>query len=181
MKDTEEKVLKFWFEELSPKNWFEKSDELDARIITEFKDLHTRAHLGELYKLRKTPLGRLSEIIILDQFSRNIYRNDPKTFSSDAMALALSQEAISLKIDIELTLTQKSFLYMPFMHSESLAIHDIALKLFSVEGLEANYDFEIKHRNIIEKYGRYPHRNVILNRESTSEEIIFLNTPGSSF
>ena len=181
MKNIEEKVINFWFKELKPKNWFEKSDELDDKILKNFKDLQTRASSSELFELRQTSLGRLSEIIILDQFSRNIYRDDPRSFSSDPLALALSQEAISLGIDENFNLVQKSFLYMPFMHSESLVIHDQALIHFNIPGLEDNYKFEIKHRDIIQRFGRYPHRNIILNRTSTKDELEFLSSPGSSF
>jgi uncharacterized protein (DUF924 family) len=181
MKDIEDKVLNFWFKELTPKNWFEKNIELDRKITKEFGDLHSKAHSGELSELRKTTLGRLSEIIILDQFSRNIYRDDPRSFESDPLALSLAQETISLDLDKELDLTKRSFLYMPYMHSECLLVHNVALELFSLKGLESNLDFEKKHRDIIVKFGRYPHRNKVLGRESTPEEVDFLNLPGSSF
>ena len=118
---------------------------------------------------------------MLDQFSRNVYRNTPKAFAQDPLALALAQEAIALGKDVELSPTQQSFLYMPFMHSESLLIHERAVELFKAPGMENNYEFEIKHKVIIDRFGRYPHRNEILGRESTAEEIEFLTQPGSSF
>ena len=137
---------------------------------------------GELYTWRHTDLGRLAEIIVLDQFSRNIFRDSPKAFASDSMALALAQEAIHNEAHLKLKTVEKSFLYMPFMHSESLVIHQEALKHFSEKGLETNYDFELKHYNIIKRFGRYPHRNKVLGRESSSEELDFLeNEKDSSF
>ncbi|MFI7918815.1 DUF924 family protein, partial [Acinetobacter baumannii] len=117
-----------------------------------------------LWSWRKTPEGRLAEIIVLDQFSRNIYRDQPESFAYDGLALALSQEAISLQLDAQLNPEQRSFLYMPFMHSESKLIHEFALKLFQRLGNEINLSFEKKHKVIIDRFGRYPHRNAILGR-----------------
>jgi uncharacterized protein (DUF924 family) len=174
-------VFNFWFEELKPENWFQKDLELDQRISKDFKELHTSATLGELFNWRNTPRGCLCEVIVLDQFSRNIYRDNPKSFQFDGVALTLSQEAIRSKVNLELNLVEKSFLYMPFMHSESLLIHEEAIKLFEEKGLENNLQFEISHKKIIEQFGRYPHRNEILGRVSTPEEIKFLKGPNSSF
>ncbi|RMH18945.1 MAG: DUF924 domain-containing protein, partial [Gammaproteobacteria bacterium] len=127
------------------------------------------------------PTGRLAEIIVLDQFSRNLYREDPRAFAQDALALALSQEAIAQEADQALSASQKAFLYMPFMHSESAIIHEMALKLFDQPGLEGNLDFEIQHKTIIDQFGRYPHRNAILGRSSTEAEQKFLQNPGAGF
>ncbi|MGI1679204.1 MAG: DUF924 domain-containing protein [Cellvibrionaceae bacterium] len=174
-------VLNFWFQEIEPSQWWEKDCHLDELIKERFSCLHKKAMNCELYEWRETAKGRLAEIIILDQFSRNIYRDLPLSFSSDALALALSQEAVSAKANLELSAIENSFLYMPYMHSESITIHTMALKLYEGNGIEANYQFEVKHREIIERFGRYPHRNNILGRESSEEEIEFLKTPGSSF
>jgi uncharacterized protein (DUF924 family) len=172
------KVLHFWFEEITPKQWWEKNLDFDKNIKVQFLDLHEQATKCELYSWRKTPQGRLAEIIVLDQFSRNIYRGRPESFMSDPLALTLSQEAISLSADKELSAVERSFLYMPFMHSESKIIHEKALELFAdLNTLE----YEIKHKKIIDQFGRYPHRNEILGRISTVEEIEFLKGPGSSF
>lgn len=176
-----QQVLDFWFKELTPAQWWQKSDALDQLISQRFSKLHQQAQLGELFSWRETALGRLAEVIILDQFSRNIYRDSAKAFASDAQALCLAQEAVRQKADQALNQTQRSFLYMPYMHSESLAVHDIALVLFKENGNENNYQFEIKHRDIIAEFGRYPHRNQILGRESSQEELAFLQQPGSSF
>ena len=174
-------VLSFWFDEIEQSQWWKKDIVFDQLIKERFGQLHQQAVNCELYEWRKTAKGRLAEVIVLDQFSRNIFRDSSLAFANDSLALALSQEAISAKADLELSALENSFLYMPYMHSESLAIHNVALNLYKKNGIEANYNFEVKHREIIEKYGRYPHRNRVLGRVSTSEEIEFLKTPGSSF
>ena len=174
-------VLSFWFEEIEQSQWWKKDLAFDRLVKERFGRLHQQAVKCELYEWRKTAKGRLAEIIVLDQFSRNIFRDSSLAFSNDSLALALAQEAVSAKADLELSAVENSFLYMPYMHSESLAIHNVALNLYRKNGIESNYDYEVKHREIIEKYGRYPHRNGILGRASTSEELEFLKTPGSSF
>lgn len=174
-------VINFWFEEIEPKQRFKKDLEFDQLIKDRFGDLHDRANRGLLYTWREHPLDALAEIIVLDQFSRNMYRDTPGAFASDTLALVLAQEAVRRKLDAELNSSQKCFLYMPFMHSESAEIHEIALFLFDQEGLEDNYNYEVKHKEIIDRFGRYPHRNAILGRESTEEELEFLSQPGSSF
>ena len=174
-------VISFWFEELQPSDWFAKSDELDATIKERFETLVISARLGELYSWRAHPEGRLAEIILIDQFSRNIFRDSPEAFSADAVALVLAQEAIAVKADEALSAVQRAFLYMPFMHSESKAIHKEAMLLFSQPGLEHNLEFEIRHKEIIDRFGRYPHRNAVLGRQSTKEELEFLKQPNSGF
>ncbi|MDX1452436.1 MAG: DUF924 family protein [Oleiphilaceae bacterium] len=174
-------VLTFWFDTLQPAQHWQKDATLDSLIAERFGSLHQQASLGECWTWRSSISGRLAEIIVLDQFSRNIYRDRPESFACDAMALVLAQEAVATGLAQELSPAQRSFLYMPYMHSESLVIHDQALTLFAEPGLENNVDFELKHRAIIERFGRYPHRNAILGRVSTPEEIAFLQQPGSSF
>lgn len=178
MKD---KVLNFWFNELETKDWYKKSDSLDKKISDLFLETYHQATRGELFHWRNSIEGRLAEIIVLDQFSRNIFRNDPRSFQFDCIALTLSQEASQRPDAKDLPPIKRGFLYMPFMHSESLKIHEQAVELFSQEGLENNLEFEFKHKKIIERFGRYPHRNQILGRTSTPEEIEFLKEPGSSF
>ena len=176
-----EKVLDFWFSELDPKDWYRKDDSLDKKISDLFLETYHQATKGELSDWRGSIEGRLAEIIVLDQFSRNIFRDNAKAFQYDCVALTLSQEA-SLKPEVkELSIKQKAFLLMPFMHSESLKVHEKAVELFSEKGLENNLEFEIRHKKIIEQFGRYPHRNKILGRVSTAQEIEFLTQPGSSF
>ena len=174
-------VLTFWFEELKPSEWFEVSEPLDQLITDRFSSLLNKAKKGELSDWRETAHGRLAEILILDQFSRNIYRGRPEAFTQDALALVLSQETIRAGADKALSAIEKSFLYMPYMHSESVLIHEEAMILFDQPGLESNHDFERRHKAIIDRFGRYPHRNAIVGRQSTAEEVEFLKEPGSSF
>ncbi|MGM0563811.1 MAG: DUF924 family protein [Pseudomonadota bacterium] len=174
-------VLQFWFHELSPKDWWKKDRALDQKISEQFGDLHTQAAAGELVDWRASARGRLAEILVLDQFSRNIFRDQPGAFACDTMALVLAQEAVSGGRDRELSVQEQRFLYMPYMHSESVAIHEHALRLFDQPGMEDALKFEIRHKDIIDRFGRYPHRNKILGRTSTPEEIEFLKQPGSSF
>ncbi len=174
-------ILKFWFEEIDESKWWSKDDDFDRLIYEKFSGVHVLATKCELYEWRESPEGRLAEIIVLDQFSRNLCRNSPLSFSNDALALALAQEAISVGADDHLDLTRRSFLYLPFMHSESQKIHDIALKLYQSTGVASNIEFEMKHKKIIDKFGRYPHRNDVLGRKSTEEEIYFLKQSGAGF
>lgn len=174
-------ILSFWFEEIKPSQWFVKDLTFDKSLKTRFFSIHQQAIQCELFDWRSSAEGCLAEIIILDQFSRNMFRDTAKAFASDALALALAQSAIAQGKDKLLTSQQRSFLYMPFMHSESLKVHNMAVKLFEDLGIQENLEFEMKHRDIIERYGRYPHRNTILGRDSSAEEIAFLNQPGSSF
>jgi len=174
-------ILWFWFEEIDHSLWFAKNDDFDRLIIDRFSDIHASAARCELFEWRTEAMGRLAEIIVLDQFSRNMFRNSPLSFAQDSLALALAQEAVSAKVDNELGPKERGFLYMPFMHSESLKIHEVAMQLFRSNGIQGSIDFEIKHKRIIERFGRYPHRNNILGRASTSEEMEFLKQPGSGF
>jgi uncharacterized protein (DUF924 family) len=174
-------ILAFWFKEIDQSQWWIKDLEFDNQIIAKYQNIHTAAKCCELFSWRNSAEGRLAEIIILDQFSRNMFRDTPQSFACDTLALALSQEAISIGADKALNEMQRSFLYMPFMHSESLIIHELAVDLYQKNGVQSNLGFEIKHKNIIERFGRYPHRNHILGRTSTDEEVEFLTQPGSSF
>ena len=174
-------VLEFWFEETPASSWFAKNPSFDQLIRERFLSTYQAAIQGELYQWRNTAQGRLAEIIVLDQFSRNMFRDNPQTFAFDSLAVVLSQEAIQGKFDQQLSNTERAFMYMPLMHSESLIIHQLALKMFAQSGLENNYQFELKHLAIIEKFGRYPHRNELLGRQSTAEELDFLTQAGSSF
>lgn len=176
-----ENVLHFWFEELEPNHHWIKDAKLDEDIDKRFGQLHIEAKNGELAHCRDSAEGRLAEIIILDQFTRNIYRDEADSFSCDTLAVTLSKEAINLGCDKELSVTQRAFIYMPLMHSEEKTDHELALQVFDQEGLENNLDFEKRHFRIIERFGRYPHRNALLGRDSTEQEVEFLTQPGSSF
>lgn len=174
-------IIDFWFEEIKSEMWWKKDPQFDQEIKSRFGILHEQAKAGELFEWRKSAQGRLAEIIVLDQFSRNIYRDTPLAFAQDPMAVVLAQEAIAIEADQELSEKQRGFLYMPLMHSESLAIHKLAEKSFGTLSSRSMLDFEHKHKVIIERFGRYPHRNEILNRESSKEEIEFLTEEGSRF
>lgn len=176
-----DEVLTFWFQELKPTDWWKKSHSLDVLIGERFAACHNAARYGELAHWRVSAAGRLAEIIILDQFSRNIFRDKPQAFACDAQALVLAQHAIECKADMQLIGPRRAFMYMPFMHSESTLMQQQSLLLFSQPGLEANLSSAKHHKMIIERFGRYPHRNAILGRESTAEEQQFLTEPGSSF
>lgn len=178
---TADQVLSFWFEEIPPKYWWIKDIDFDAQIKARFEGILQQAKRAELAHWRITPQGRLAEIIVLDQFSRNIYRDTPAAFEADAIALVLAQEAVAQQVDLALKPKQVPFLFMPYMHSESAIIHQVAVKLFNREAALANLEFELRHKAIIDRFGRYPHRNNILGRESTTDEIAFLTEPGSSF
>lgn len=176
-----EDVLGFWFDELMPGEWWAKNPVLDQQIRERFSETHRMACRCELYGWRASARGRLAEIIVLDQFSRNLYRDSPLAFANDALALALAQEAIDRGMDGALHPVERSFMYMPFMHSESARIHEVAVRLFEANGIAGNLEFEHKHKRIIDRFGRYPHRNAVLGRSSTEEEIAFLREPDSSF
>lgn len=174
-------IIQFWFQELTAKDHFSKSDRLDNTVRDRFGSTLLAALRCELYTWRATPLGRLAEIVVLDQFSRNIFRGQPQSFSQDPQALTLAQELVASGQDQALDLTHRAFAYMPYMHSESLAIHEQAVPCFSQPGLEGSLAFELKHKEILHRFGRFPHRNAILGRASTPDEQVFLSQPGSSF
>jgi uncharacterized protein (DUF924 family) len=169
-------VLSFWFEELSPKDWFEQSDEVDAQIHKRFADVHAKAAADETQTWRTTAEGRLAEIIVLDQFSRNMFRGTPNAFAYDAHALSLAEDALQHGVDTELTPQQRHFMYMPYMHSESKHMQAKSVALFEMLGNAEALTYAKEHRDIIERFGRFPHRNAILGRTSTPEEQEFLKT-----
>jgi uncharacterized protein (DUF924 family) len=173
-------VLEFWFEDIDPKQWWKVDADFDGLITKKFSKTLEQAARGELVSWRLESKGRLAEIIVLDQFSRNIHRGKLGAFLQDPVSLALSQEAVSLGCLEMLEGLERSFLLMPYMHSESTYIHKLAEPLFK-KYAPNNHAFEIRHYEIIERFGRYPHRNDILGRASTQEEIEFLKQPGSSF
>jgi uncharacterized protein (DUF924 family) len=174
-------ILHFWFDELGDQQRFAKDLALDAAMRERFGAVLKAASRGELFKWRSTPQGRLAEIIVLDQFSRNIHRDTAAAFAQDAQALTLAQELVASGQDYVLDAARRSFAYMPYMHSESPLIHAQALALFSQSGLEGSLSFAQRHKAIIDRFGRFPHRNALLGRTSNAEELEFLNQTGSSF
>ena len=174
-------ILTFWFEELTPGQRFAKDAALDNAIRSRFGNVLQAATRCELFAWRGSPEGRLAEIVVLDQFSRNVYRNSPCAFAQDAQALVLAQELVASGQDRSLLLAQRSFAYMPYMHSESVLMHAQAVALFRQPGMEETLRFELQHQAIIDRFGRYPHRNALLGRTSSAQELAFLSEPGSSF
>ncbi|WP_053842846.1 DUF924 family protein [Paracidovorax avenae] len=174
-------VLHFWFDETTPEQWFRKDDAFDEAIRARFATLHRRASLAELWEWRTDAAGRLAEVIVLDQFSRNLLRGQAASFAQDGMALALAQEAIAQGLDTALPPPRRAFLYMPFMHSESTRIQAESVRLFTALGQANNLDFALQHQAIVARFGRFPHRNAVLGRDTTADEALFLQQPGSSF
>lgn len=174
-------ILSFWFKEIQPAQWWKVDPAFDDLIRTRFSALHEQARRCELFGWRATPEGRLAEVIVLDQFARNIHRGTPAAFSADPLALALAQEAVATGADVLLPVERRAFLYLPYMHSESAAIHAVAEPLMKARAPQGTHEFELKHKVIVDRFGRYPHRNEVLGRISTPEEMAFLQQPGSSF
>ncbi|MFC3394699.1 DUF924 family protein [Brenneria rubrifaciens] len=167
-------ILKFWFDEISPARWFDADPAFDELIRRRFSEVHGAAVRGELFEWRETLSGRLAEIIVLDQFSRNLFRHHPAAYASDGMALILAQELVKQPDFNLLPVEKRDVALLPYMHAESSAIHEIAIKLYKKFGSEDSLKFEIAHKRTIDKFGRYPHRNKALNRRSTEEEMTWL-------
>jgi len=186
-----EDVLNFWFEELEPKNWFQKSDEVDEAIRTRFEHLIEPVHAGKYSDWLEVPEGRLAAILVLDQFPRNLYRREPRSFAYDGKALELVQAGLQNGVDLKLGGQQRVFFYLPLEHSEDIDDQDLSLAKFSQLVLDVQperkelfrryLDYAWRHYEIVKRFGRYPHRNDILGRESSSKEKKFLTQPGSSF
>ena len=174
-------VLSFWFEEIDPKQWFGKDDDFDARIRTRFGPLIRAALSGQLDDWAKEEDGILALILLLDQMPRNIYRNTPDSFAGDDRALAYSMQAVEQGCHRRWPATRVQFLLMPMMHAEDLAVQERLLPIIGQYCDAGAYDYAVRHRDIIARFGRFPHRNAILDRSSTEQELSFLKGPGSSF
>jgi len=172
-------VIDFWFDKKHEQLWFAKDEKFDNKIRDRFIDTYQKAVRGELKDWEENKEGVLALVIILDQFSRNMFRDSPQAFATDDKALKLSKYAIAKGWDNELSDEHKQFLYMPFMHSENLDDQELGVKLFG--GSEESKRYAVMHRDIIKRFGRFPHRNKILNSKSTQDEIEFLKQKNSSF
>ncbi|MFK7816239.1 MAG: DUF924 family protein [Gammaproteobacteria bacterium] len=170
-------ILDFWFDEPTSKCWFNSTPEFDNLILKKYQNLWEQAAGGALDSWQTTHLGSLSLVIILDQLPLNMFRGTSKSFSTESSAIAVTRNAITKKFDLLLDTIQLPFLYMPLMHSENLNDQNDSVHLFEQAGLESNLRFAKHHQNIIKKYGRFPHRNVILNRPSTDDELVYLSSP----
>jgi uncharacterized protein (DUF924 family) len=171
-------VLTFWFAD--PDRWWKKDPAFDAEVRGRFLELHDAAMRDEREDWLETSRGTLAYVIVLDQFSRNIFRGSARTFEGDPRALAVARRVLDRGLDGGLSGDERMFLYMPFMHSEDIADQDRCVGLFA-SGLQQWLPYAEKHRDIIDRFGRFPHRNALLGRPSTSEELEFLKQPGSSF
>lgn len=167
-------VLDFWLVEHGPDDWYAGDPEFDRKCAERLADFHAQAARGELWRWRATPEGRLAEIILLDQLSRQLYRGDPRAFATDLMALALAQEVVAQGLDNQLDAHGQLFVYMPFMHAESLPVQDESIRLFEKLGDEFYLPFAIDHRETVLRFGRFPFRNAVLGRASTSDEIAYM-------
>ncbi len=174
-------VLDFWFAESTRSSWFVRSEAFDALVRAELGPLHVRAVRGELDAWAADPRGALALVILLDQVPRNIHRGSADAFASDARALQHARAVVDAGLDRSLSEVEKVFLYLPFEHSEALADQDRSVALMGALATPLWLDYAEQHRAVIARFGRFPHRNAILGRESTPEELEFLQQPGSSF
>ena len=176
-----EEILNFWFKECKPEQWFKKNEDFDQMIENRFSIAIDDAIKGKMNSWEENETGCLALIILLDQFTRNIFRDTPRAFAGDKKAIALSQLCCDKDYLTNPNVQRRQFMLMPMMHSENLAVQDAALPLFKKYASEKDFEYAEKHRVIIARFGRFPHRNVILGRKSTNEEVEFLKRPGSSF
>ena len=173
-------VLHFWFEEIPHANWFSKNATVDAQIRDRFLALHTRLLAEDGHGLQ-TPRAMLAAVIVLDQFSRNIFRNDARAYAADPIARRIARSVIDQGLDATMAAQEKRFLYLPFEHSEDARDQKLSVKLIEPLGDPEMTKYAVAHQVIIDRFGRFPHRNAILGRRSTPEEIEFLKSPMSSF
>lgn len=174
-------VVNFWFAPAHEPLWFEPSPAFDRELGSRFGELYRRAAAGELDHWQRGADGSLALCLLLDQFPRNLFRGSAQAFATDARALAVVEHAIARGFDQELPAKRRLFLYLPFEHSEDLAHQERAVELIGALGDAGWLDYAIRHRDIIARFGRFPHRNEVLGRASTPEEMVFLEQPGSSF
>ena len=181
MQEKIEGILDFWFESCGPKDWFKKDKYFDNQIKSSFSDLIKDAVFGYINDWQKSLEGSLALIILTDQFTRNAFRGTPRSFSGDRLALETCLHCLCAFDISQLESERSHFLLIPLMHSESLQLQEMSLPLFRAHTSDKVYAYALKHKNIIAKFGRFPHRNAILGRTSTKSEIQFLRSPGTSF
>jgi uncharacterized protein (DUF924 family) len=173
-----EAIIEFWFGEHGPDDWFGGKPEFDAVLAGRFSQLHVQVARGEAWQWRANPEGRLAELIVLDQFSRQLHRGSPNAFAQDKMALVLAQEAVASGAIEALGPDRSQFLLMPYMHAESLVIQNEGVQLFAMLDNEDLLKFMTDHRDTIARFGRFPFRNAALGRQSTSEETAYMGARG---
>jgi uncharacterized protein (DUF924 family) len=175
---TAEDVLRFWYVEHGMDDWFGGKAEFDAKLAEQFAETHAAVAQGEAWQWRDSPKGRLAEIIVLDQFSRQLHRGSPQAFAQDRMALALAQEVVAQVLDQDMTFFERMFVLLPYMHSESRVVQAESIRLHEMLKDERALDFATKHHDCIMQFGRYPFRNKALGRESTPEELAYMAEVG---
>jgi uncharacterized protein (DUF924 family) len=174
------KVLRFWFDELGEAHWYAKSEDVDARIRARFLSLHERI-LAQDGFVATTPRALLAAVIVLDQFSRNLFRGTPRAFAADPTARQLSRTTIGQGFDLAMNKAERLFLYLPFEHSENLEDQALAVELIARLGNADWTHYAVAHKAIIDQFGRFPHRNAILSRPSSESEIALLKNPKDWF
>jgi len=179
--DSAQAVLDFWFGELTPTQWFTKDAAVDAAIAERFTTLTARVATGAMPHWAGSAGGLLAAVIVLDQFPRNLYRDDPRAYATDDQALALAEAAIERGLDQGMSARARQFLYMPFMHSEDPADQARCVALFATLDDPNALWFAERHKEIIDRFGRFPHRNQTLGRETSEAEAAFLKEPNSGF
>ena len=176
-----DKILDFWFNKCIPEQWFSKDSEFDNKLGEMFSEFVEEALKGKLKNWSDSESGCLALILLLDQFTRNIYRGTPRAFAGDEKALKLSFKCLKNGYLSNDNTHKCKFMLLPMMHSEDISVQELSLPLFKDLNDQRTYEYALRHRDIIKIFGRFPHRNDILGRASTEKEIEFLKNPGSSF
>jgi len=169
-------IVDFWFDNSVKKLWFNSTDAFDEKLRVMFEPTYLAGADGLLTAWKTSPEGALALVILLDQFPLNMYRGDKKSFETEALSREVANEAISHEFDQQLPLPQRAFLYLPFMHSENPEDQQTGVDLFESAGLDENLRFAKHHQDLIRRFGRFPHRNKILERKNTPEEVLYLNS-----
>lgn len=175
--ESPQELLDFWFSDAARKRWFDSTPEFDAQLTQRFRGLWEAAARGDLSHWEESAEGALALVIVLDQFPLNMFRGQPESFATEATSRAVAERAIERGFDAQLDVGAKAFLYLPFMHSEALQDQERSVALFEAAGLEDNLKWARHHREIVRRFGRFPHRNAILGRENSAEEQAYLNSP----
>ncbi len=183
MRDTKQEIIHFWFEETEPQQWFQKNDDFDNEIRDRFFVTYEMARDGLCDSWNKDAEGCLALCILLDQFPRNMFRNDPKSFETDQKALLIAKYAVSKGFDQVLSPAKRRFIYLPYEHSEEIEDQKKSVAFFEKMKKDdpLGHEYALRHLDVIEKFGRFPHRNKVLGRENTPAEEEYLAQPGAGF
>lgn len=183
MLDTKKEILTFWFEDTHPRQWFQSSGEFDELIRRKFLSIYNMSLMGVFDSWADDAQGALALILLWDQFPRNMFRSTPKAFETDGRALTITRGAVDKKLDMLIPAQSRVFLYLPLEHSENL--EDQKLSIALMENIKDEepiaYEYAVRHLRVIEEFGRFPHRNEVLGRQSTTEEKAYLALPDSGF